>query len=186
MTRRLIPLLFLSVVAACTAAPDRFAVAPPSVAETQRIGFSAVEIREVSLPAYAASDEITVQDTDGRLVSDGEVLWADTPDRAVALEISRHLSQLSNARVASAPWPFESFPDARLDIRFETLVAGADGRYRAQGQYFVAVPDGGRERSGLFDLSVPYDLDAGATAIAAARGLLIRDLSLFIARQGLR
>lgn len=183
---RFFGVLAFALMVSCTAAPDRYAVTAPELTERQRISFRSVEIREVSLPAYAASDEITIQDVEGRLISDGAVLWADTPDRAVALELARHLAQITGARIASAPWPFEAFPDARLDVRFETFLAGADGQYRAQGQYFVAVPDGGRERSGLFDLSVPYAPDAGAGAIAAARGQLTQTLALTLARRALR
>ncbi|WP_300063482.1 membrane integrity-associated transporter subunit PqiC [uncultured Roseobacter sp.] len=178
--------LALLVLTACGAAPDRYVVPDPTVTERQRIAFRAVEIREVSLPAYAASDEIPQQDTDGRLSSDGGTLWADTPERAVALELARHLARLSGARVASAPWPFESFPDARLDLRFESLVAEAEGRFRATGQYFVAVPDGRRERWGLFDLTVPFDPAGGPQAIATARGQIILDLAAFVAANGLR
>ena len=184
--RTIIGVLAAVMVLGCAPSPDRYTVVSPDISETQRIAFSSVEVRNVSLPAYAASDEITVQDADGRLVSDGSVLWADTPDRAVAQELSRNLSRITGARVAASPWPLETLPAARLEVRFETLLAGADGQYRAQGQYFVAVPEGGRERFGLFDLAVPYDLEAGAGAIAAARGQLILDLSRDIARRGLR
>lgn len=176
----------LICLSACGGASDRYAVTKPQVTQTQSIAFRAVEVREVSLPAYAADDEITVQAADGRILSDGGVLWADTPDRAVALELSRYLAQITRARVASSPWPFEALPDARLDVRFETLVAGDDGQYRASGQYFVAVADGRRERSGLFELSLPYDPAAGPSAIASARGQIIVDLAAFIARNGLR
>lgn len=178
----LLPLVFL---AACGASPDRYTVATPPVTQQQRIAFGAVEVREVSLPAYAASDEIALRDAEGKVLSDGSVLWADTPDRAVALEFSRLLAQISGARVASSPWPFESFPDARVDLRFENLVAGSDGQYRATGQYFVAVPEG-RERSGLFDLAVPFDVEGGPQAIAQARGQVILDLATFVTRNGLR
>ena len=183
------PWLFLSVgliLTACGGTPDRFAVTAPSVTDAQRIAFRAVEVRDVSLPSYAASDEIAVLDASGRLVSSSSVLWADAPPRAVALELSRNLAQLTGARVASEPWPFEAFPDARLDVRFESLIAGPDGQFRASGQYFVAVADGGRERSGLFDLAVPYDPDGAPQTIAAARGQIILDLSRFIATNGLR
>ncbi len=174
------------VVTGCSPAPDRYAVTPPEVTERQRIAFRAVEVREVSLPAYAASDEIAVQTADGRLMSDGSVLWADTPDRAVSLEIARYLAQISGARVASAPWPFEALPDARLDLRFERLVASDAGEFRASGQYFVAVSDGRRERSGLFDLVVAFDPQGGPAAVAAARAQIILDLASFVARNGLR
>ena len=140
----------------------------------------------MSLPAYAAADEIAVQDADGKLITQDSLLWADSPERAVALELARNLARLSGARIASEPWPFEAFPDARLDVRFESLVAEADGHFRASGQYFVGVSDGRRERSGLFDLSVPFDPEGGPPAIARARGQVILDLAAYIARKGLR
>lgn len=186
MKNFMLSLAMAAALAACGGQSDRYTVETPQVTQSQRIAFRAVEVREVSLPAYAASDEIPVQTADGRLVSDGSVLWADTPMRAVSLEISRNLAQITGARVASNPWPFEAFPDARLDVRFETLVAGADGQFRASGQYFVAVVEGGRERSGLFDLSVPFDPAAGPGAIAAARAQIILDLAGYLARNGLR
>lgn len=177
--------VLLTGLSACTV-PDRYVAQAPQATQSVRIAFASVELREVSLPAYAASDEIAVLGADGRVASDGAVLWADTPDRAVALELARHLSQITRARVASAPWPFDALPDARLDLRFETFVARADGQFEASGQYFVAVPDGGRERSGFFRQSVAYDPAAGPAAIAAARAQVVLDLAQDIARTGLR
>ncbi|WP_300019661.1 membrane integrity-associated transporter subunit PqiC [uncultured Roseobacter sp.] len=186
MKRPIWALCVLGALAACGAAPDRYIVPSPEAADRQRIAFRAVEIREISLPAYAASDEISLQGLDGRVTSDGAVLWADTPERAVALELARHLARLSGARVASAPWPFESFPDVRLELRFESLVANDAGQFVATGQYFVAVTDGRRERSGVFDLAVAFDPAGGPQAIAAARGQIILDLARFVAVNGLR
>lgn len=173
-------------LAACASSPDRYAVQAPAVTDSVRIAFRSVEVRDVSLPAYAAADEIAVQDGDGKLTTDKGLLWADNPERAVALELAGNLTKLSGARVASEPWPFEAFPDARLEVRFASLVAGIDGQFRASGQFFVGVADGRRERSGLFDLATPYDPDGGPQAIARARGQLILDLATLIARKGLR
>lgn len=174
------------MLAACGTSPDRYPVVAPEVTETVRIGFRALEVRDVSLPSYAASDEISIQDASGKLVTIDNSVWADSPERAVALELVRALTELTSARVASEPWPFEAFPDARLEVRFESLVAGADGQFRASGQFFVGVSDGRRERSGLFDISVAFDPDGGPRAIALARGQIIQDLALVIAREGLR
>lgn len=173
------------VLSACGSTPDFYPVTPPDVTETIGISFRSVEVRDVSLPTYAASDEIAVEDGNGKLLTDSSMLWADSPRRAVSLELSGHLARLTGRRIAPEPWPFEEFPQARLDLRFETLLAGADGQYRAKGQYFVAVADGGRERSGLFDLSVPFDPAGGPQAIAAARGQVVLDLARYIARNGL-
>ncbi|WP_259990259.1 membrane integrity-associated transporter subunit PqiC [Sulfitobacter sp. S190] len=173
----------IGLLAAC-GNPDRIAVTSPAINENIRIGFRSVEVKDVSLPSYAAADEIAQQGPDGTLVT-SSVLWADAPERAVALEISRNLARLSGARIASEPWPFEEEPAASLDVRFADLVAGTDGVFRATGQYFVGVYQG-RERSGLFDLSVAYDPAAGPAAIAQARGRVVLDLTKFIARNGLR
>lgn len=174
------------LLAACGGATERFAVKTPQVTEKVRISFSSVEVRDVSLPSYASSDEISTQDGAGKLVSSKNVLWADAPERSIALELSRNLARMSGKRIASEPWPFEAYPDARLEIRFAELVAGTDGQFRTSGQYFVAVRDGGRERSGLFDLTVPYNVEGGPNAIAAARGQIILDLATYVAQKGLR
>ncbi|KIN68118.1 putative, lipoprotein [Sulfitobacter donghicola DSW-25 = KCTC 12864 = JCM 14565] len=173
----------LLLLAAC-GDPDLVAVNPPAIKETVRIGFASVEVKDVSLPSYAAADEIAQQAPDGTMIT-SKVLWADSPERAVGLELSRNLARLSRKRVASEPWPFEEDAAATLDVRFTDLVAGTDGVFRASGQYFVGVYEG-RERSGLFDLSVPYDPEAGPAAIAQARGQVVLDLAKYIARKGLR
>ena len=171
---------------ACSTSPDRYAVSAPVVTEKLRIGFNAVEVRDVSLTTYAAADEIAVQDADGKLVTSKDLLWADNPERAVALELARNLAKLSGVRVASEPWPFDAFPDARLEVRFESLIAKSNGEFHTSGQYFVGVPDGGRERSGMFDLAVAFDPEAGPQAIATARGQIILELASYIASKGLR
>lgn len=173
----------LAFLTAC-GVPDSIAVQSPAVSETISIGFRSVEVKDVSLPAYAAADEISQQGPDGTIVT-STVLWADAPERAVGLELTRNLARLTRARIASEPWPFEEDAAAMLDVRFADLAAGTDGVFRATGQYFVGVYEG-RERSGLFDLSVAYDAKGGPAAIARARGQIILDLAKFIARDGLR
>tara|TARA_R110002124_G_scaffold212825_1_gene378893 strand:- start:255 stop:821 length:567 start_codon:yes stop_codon:yes gene_type:complete len=172
-------------LAACGDNSTSFAVTAPPVTEKQRIAFASVEVRDVSLPSYAAADEIAVQAEDGTLTSSSDVLWADAPERAIALELSQNLARMTGRRVASEPWPFQAYPDARLEVRFAELVAKASGEFHTSGQYFVAVTDGRRERSGLFDLSVAYNPEGGPGAIAAARGQLILDLARYIARDGM-
>jgi uncharacterized lipoprotein YmbA len=182
--RALISALILTL-AAC-GSPERFAVNPPVITEKVRIGFVSVEVRDVSLPSYAAADEIAIRAEDGTVNASSDVLWADAPERAIALELSRNLSRLTSRRVASEPWPFEEYAAARLEIRFAELIATETGEFQTSGQYFVSVRDGGRERSGLFDLSVSYDPKGGPNALAAARGQLILDLASFVAKKGLR
>ncbi|AXI49035.1 hypothetical protein C1J03_21380 [Sulfitobacter sp. SK012] len=182
--RHLATLVLFGALAACSN-PARVAVEPPTVTQSVRISFRSVEVRDVSLPSYAAADEISTQNVDGALISSSKTLWADAPERAVALGLTRNLTQLTGARIASQPWPFEAFPDAQLEVRFAEMIAGSDGVFRTSGQYFVGVSDGRRERSGLFDLTVAYDPAGGPAAIARGRGQIILDLATLIARNGL-
>jgi len=108
-------------LAACGGTPDLYPVTPPPVAAQIPLGFAAVEVRNISLPTYAAASEIAVEDETGRLVTRSGVLWADSPERAIALELAGHLARMSRSRVATEPWPFEAFPDAKaIDVTSST------------------------------------------------------------------
>ncbi len=182
------PALFAAscLLVGCSAPVDLYSVKPLDAPEPVSIAFSSLEVRDVSLPAYAAADEITVEGVGGVLLAESGARWADTPERAVALELTRHLVQMSGERVASEPWPFEDYPEAALEVRFESLVARANGTFHASGQYFVSSDNEENDDFGLFNLTVPYDLEGGPAAIAAARGQLVLDLAVLIAREGLR
>ena len=182
---RALAFLFPFLLAAC-GSPELVSVSAPEITKKSSIAFASVEVRNVSLPSYAATDEIHIRAEDGTLSSPSSVLWSDAPERSIALELSQNLARLTGRRVASEPWPFEEFAAARLEIRFADLVANTTGEFRTSGQYFVSVRDGGRERSGLFDLSVSFDPKGGPNALAAARGQLILDLAAFVAKNGLR
>lgn len=183
-TRCTAVLLLCLGVSACTPPTTFVRVAPTPVTERISISYRTLEVRSVSLPTYAASEQIYGQDADGLLVSEGSLLWGDVPERAITLELSRTLAELTGARTAPEPWPFGTRPDAQIDVRFEDLLAGADGIFRVSGQYFVSA-DIGRERSGLFRLEVPYDPTTGAEAIAQARSRAILDLAKRIAKEAL-
>ena len=100
---------------------------------------------------------------------------------------SRALTEITGARVAPSPWPFDSFPAARVDVRVERLLADETGRLTLSGQYFVADLDSrSRDRAQLFDLSTPIAEGTGLTGLLAARSRLVGDLAVLIARDGLR
>lgn len=175
----------IALVAGCTGPEPRIAAPITSVAEKVAIRYGAVELLDVSLPVYAAEEGISVADAGLISVSD-KVLWDDDPTRAVTLTLARHLTEITGARVASEPWPFDSFPDVRVDVRVEQLLATDAGVYVMAGQYFVAPQDGrGRDRANLFSLTAPLP-DATPATIAASRATLIGELALLIAREGLR
>jgi uncharacterized lipoprotein YmbA len=180
-----IALIALVFLAAC-GAEERLLPAP-QVASVERVAsrYASIEVREVSLPAHASSEEIYIEAEGGGLtVSD--LLWADDPTRAVTLALSRNLAEITGARVAPEPWPFDAFPAARVDVRVERFLSTANGTLSLAGQYFVADLDGrGRDRARLFSLTTTLPADASPTAVAEARARLISELAVTIAKDGL-
>jgi uncharacterized lipoprotein YmbA len=170
---------------ACGADTTFVRTEPAPVTDRIQIAYRSIEVRRVTLPTYAASEEIYGQGADGILASTGSVRWADVPDRAITLELSRNLAELTGARTASEPWPFTSQPDAHIEVRFEDLLAGADGVFRVSGQYFMTA-ETGRERSGFFNIQIAYDPAGGPEAIARARSAAVLELAKTIAQKTLR
>ena len=182
--RHLCLALGLGLLTACSS-PDTLYTAPPAeVTERVSSRYSSVEVLEVSLPTYAAGEDLLLVSADGTLVT-SDTLWADDPTRTVTLSLTRALTEITGARIASAPWPFNSFPGARVDVRVERFLA-ENGRLTLTGQYFVAaVDETGRDRARLFDLSTPLPPEAGLPDLLNARSALIADLAVMIARDGL-
>lgn len=183
----------LAMIAACSSTPERRVAVPSAAVEVkqQRIAFASVLLREISLPRYAAGEEIFVADAAGVLSLQRGLLWADDPERAITLELARQLGRVTGARVVSEPWPFEVPAEAQVEVRVEEMLARESGVFRLSGQYFVTA-ESGRERARLFAIDVPLppaddaESEADPTALAAARGQAVRDLAVEIARNGLR
>lgn len=184
-TATLAALAALSGIVACSGPEPRVATPITVVDERVSVRYGAIELLEVSLPAYAAAEGIAVEG--GGIISTTEdVLWDDDPTRGVTLSLARHLTAITGARIAPEPWPFDTYPEARIDVRIEQLLATEAGIYRMAGQYFVAPLDGrGPDRAELFSLEAPL-ADRSAQAIAASRDVLIAELALLIASEGLR
>lgn len=176
-------LLLLAAISLGACGPERLVTAPQiELEERIRTSFSSIEVREVSLPTYAAAEEVPINDGGSLVLS--EVLWADDPIRSVTLTLTRNISELTGVRVASEPWPFDEFPAARVDVRVEDLIV-TGGSLRLAGQYYVAdLEGGGREHAHLFEFSTPV-AGGSAASIAAGRAELIAELAKDIARRGL-
>ena len=182
---RYFPIFALAMLTAC-GGTDRFIAAPqvtPDVRVSSR--FSSVELREVSLPEYAAREEIYVENADGML-TESELFWADDPPRAVTLALSRNLAEITRVPVAPEPWPFDAQPDGRVDVLVERFLRAPDGSLVLAGQYFVADMAGrGRDRARLFTLTEPLTSEASAAEAASARARLVAALAVKIAKDGL-
>ena len=170
------------VLAGCASQPDRLAFTPAASAlQLQPLVRSAM-VRTVSLPAYAAADEIPLQDASGLIIADTGILWADEPQRAMTLAISTTLVQIIGADVGPEPWPFLGLPDVSIDIRVTRMIAASDGTYQLAGQYFIG-GDGidFRNTARSFDIRQPM-ADQSLASISAAQSATVLALTEQIAR----
>jgi uncharacterized lipoprotein YmbA len=191
MRAALLPLVLTLAACGSGTAPLRYSVPPVPVEARVPVAFSAIEVIDVTLPAYAQGEEISLGLPGGGIQRQDGLLWADIPARGVTLDLTRALGQITGARVASSPWPFDRRPDARVEVRIEEFLPAETGTgsaaFRLAGQYFVGAFDGSeRARARGFALSVPYDPAGGPPAIAAARATATVQLAEAIARDGLR
>ena len=182
--QKLFTIAALGLMVACSSPETLYTAPQPEVTERVKSRYSSIEVLEVSLPTYAAGEEVLVASSGGALVT-GDTLWADDPTRAVTLSLTRALTEITGARIAPAPWPFDAFPGARVDVRVERFLSEG-GALHLSGQYFVADLSGnGRDRARLFDLTAPLPPEATLSDLLTARSALIADLAVMIARNGL-
>lgn len=157
-------------------------VAPPAVPQTHvNVRADTVMIEEVSVPEYASVQEIAVQGPEGAIVADGDNVWADLPDRALAASLLRNLDAITDAEVAPAPWPLSGFPEAELSVFVEDMYAANDGTVRFTGQYYVASETEGRDRTGRFSIVQPRVVP-GFVGITMAHEAAWAQLAVQIAR----
>lgn len=177
-----------TLLVACAGPPDRLAAPSVTPEGTVAVRFATIEVRDISLPSYAQGDELFIEGADGMIRVQSGLRWADDPARAATLDLVRGLSALTNARVAGEPWPYNDYPDARVELRVEEFLASErQGAFRVSGQFFVSDMETGRaDRSGRFAISIPLAEDFGPVQIAAARSRAMADLALEIAGRGLR
>lgn len=177
MTLRIAALTLVAALTliSCGDTNARFPIATDiaATAPKVRVAVRTIEVRDVSLPAYAAASEIVVEQEGGALFVVPKAIWADDPVRGVTGALSRSLDLRSTASVASEPWPLAEPADARLEVRIDRMVAKADGMFELSGQFAIAAPDGAiRESVERFDVSAPM-ADSTPAAVAQATGVAI-------------
>lgn len=178
----LLTLGLFTLGAACSSPVNRVDLVPVQSELRLPALVSTVMLRTVSLPTHAAEEEVSVQDEAGLIASDGAVLWADDPQRAATLAVTRHLNDILTATVAPEPWPFVDLPDVAVEVAVSDSLATNAGVYRFRGQFFV----GGdridfRKSVTAFDYSVPITAEGiGGVSTAQSQALLL--LSEDIAR----
>lgn len=173
--------LAVATLAACSPLAERVALSPAQSSLELRPRVQSAMVRTVSLPTYAASEEIAVETADGRITIREDVLWADEPERAVTLILTRTLGEILNTDVGPDPWPFVGLPDVSVDIRVERMLGSFDGTFALNGQFFVAseaapFPDSAHS----FAITEPM-ADASVASIAAAQSAALLKLAEQIA-----
>lgn len=107
-------LIGASLLGACSnpEKTGRFLIDPPvaGVQVPNRLGTA--ELKDVSLPEYAADQEVAFQTGDGAVRSNSDNLWADDPARSFTTTLARAISDVSGATVISEPWPLAQPPPA--------------------------------------------------------------------------
>ncbi len=163
----------------------RYLVDTPTAGKQMPNRLGLTELREVSLPEYAAGQEVPWQTPDGAVRSNPQALWADAQPRAVTHLLAREISAISGATVISEPWPLAEHPTNKLEVRVERMLATAGGVFVLTGRYFLA-PDAFGEGGGAgdtvrrFDIEVPLQSE-GPPAIAAAQSQALVQLAARIA-----
>lgn len=184
MKRALLACLFtLAVTAAC--APPVTQILVPQTESDLRVRslVSSLEVRDVSLPRYAASDEIAIVSESGGVDTLRNLVWADTPERAMTLRLADTLAEITGARVAGEPWPFADLPAAQLTVRVSEFVARPEGVLNFRGLYAVAAVDSDlADRSGRFDIAVPLGAPT-PQGVANAQSAAVTRLGEIIARR---
>lgn len=181
--KRLLMTAALTSLVACAGISDRIDYTALQSDLSLRAFVGTAMVRTVSLPTYAAAEEVAIETAPGVISTTDDLLWADEPERAATLTITRHLDDILSATVGPEPWPFAGLPDVAIDIRVTQMLAGADGFFRLTGQYYVG-GDGVdfRDTSDGFAITVPL-AGEGTAAVAAAQSQAVLDLSEDIARK---
>ncbi len=110
-------LIAATLLAGCIPTEDPVLYTVPGAATDRRVSVpqQTISVREVSLPTYAANEEISVLVTGGQIAEDGNNLWADDPVRAVTLRLTRAIGDLTRRTVAADPWPYRAPAEVTVD-----------------------------------------------------------------------
>ncbi|KIC21370.1 MULTISPECIES: PqiC family protein [unclassified Leisingera] len=183
MIKRLPLLIPLALLAACAGGNDpRYLISSAPGETVANLRARSIEVRLVSLPSYAAASDIVAEGEGGALFALDGAQWADDPARGMTAALARGLSERTGAAAAMEPWPLNTGPDVRLDVRVDQAYARADGLFELSGQFAVSSPEGTvREFVQRFDIATPVSGE-GAAATADALSLALAELARQISR----
>lgn len=183
MFRELILGATVAALTACASNTARLDMGQATSTLSLRASVGSAMVRTVSLPTYAAAEELSFESPEGLIVTNDAVLWADDPARAVTLSLTRNLGGILSTDVGPDPWPFVGLPDVAIDVRVTRMIADASGQFELQGQYFIG-GDGIDYPRITKDFAIAKPLRAqGAGGIADAQSRALVALAEDIARR---
>lgn len=182
MKTKLFALALITTLAACGGNSDLYLIGSDAPQAKVRVSTPSVEVKEVTLPAYAAASEIAFQTPEGALKTAKGVLWAEDPRAAVTRIVAEQLDAGTTAQVAAEPWPLLDSAETTLNIRVDRMVARADAQFELSGQYAISSFSGGRDKLRRFSILQPIT-DTEPATIAAATGAALGQLSQEIAQE---
>lgn len=182
MPKALLTFCLAALLAACTPLADRLSLeaSPSTLRLTPAV--DSIMVRTASLPTYAAIEEIPLQRRNGIIDVREDVLWADDPERAVTLILTKTLGEILGADVGPQPWPFIGLPDVSVDVRVSHMLASVERGFILSGHFYVA-SEGRRFTNSTHDFSIPVRMESTSLiAISAAQSEALLRLSEQIAR----
>ena len=121
----LVSVAVLTLLGACSNGEKtaRYLIDPPVTGGSVPNRLGTAELKDLSLPEYAAAGEVSWQTADGAVRSNTKELWADNPQRAVTQSLARAISDVSGATVIAEPWPLAEPPRRKIEVRVEQALA---------------------------------------------------------------
>jgi len=175
MLKRLI-LVAVTTLVACSPPLQRLPLAPVTSQLELRPLVGSVMIRPVTLPTYAAAEEIAFEGSGGLISTNDDILWADDP------ALIRNLKDILDINVGPDPWPFLNLPDVTVEVQVERMIAGSDGIFYLTGQFFVG-GDAIDFRDSTHDFNINQTIpDQGLNSITTAQAQALLTLSEEIAQ----
>ncbi len=184
MLKPIFSILALTAATACSTTLTRLDMPTVTSDLEVRALVGSVMVRTVSLPTYASAEEISLETAPGVITSEGDLLAADDPSRAVTLSLTQALDDILNATVGPDPWPFAGLPDVSVDVRVSEMLGSAvTGTFRLAGQYYIG-GDGidFANSSRTFGYTVPM-VTPDIPGAVAAQGVAVTQLAEDIARR---
>jgi len=174
-------LLALALLAGCAGGTGPQVVIDPKTPDLRiPVPVGSIMLRDISLPTYAQTTDISVRTASGTLVAKAGEVWADEPARAMMGAMVRNLGAITGTQVAAEPWPLEGYPDAEVTVRVEHMFAREDGSVTLTGYYAIR-RENGRSAIHQFDIARPPLADT-PDDLASAYEAAWADLAERIAR----